>query len=134
MQTTSPSLRDIDEQLVNPSPENSTTPDWDFTGNWNEWVAAFPRKAEQIRSQEPEWDVIEFKRKRYKARRVFVPTVGNVLVSVIALSDKLMTKDGGYVSEEAGGIDTQICYFVSSEEINLPDLELGKLVYEESYL
>ncbi|OYQ37020.1 hypothetical protein CHU92_08985 [Flavobacterium cyanobacteriorum] len=64
--------------------------------------------------------MISFNNMDFKSRVVYMPEVGEVLVSVVSLNELLMTEEGDYVNEKAQLIDEQIFYFVNDDEIDLP--------------
>ena len=66
-------------------------------------------------------DTILFNHQHYPIRDAFLKEFGNVLIATTELSKHLMTEDGSYISKEAQFVDEQIFFFVSPDEINLPD-------------
>jgi hypothetical protein len=74
---------------------------------------------------------IVFQKSEYPIREVKIPNFGNVIVSTINLSDKLLNKGYCYVSEKAQLIDEQIFYYVDLEQMKLSDKEIAKIILSE---
>jgi hypothetical protein len=74
---------------------------------------------------------IVFQKSEYPIREVEIPNFGNIIVSTINLSDKLLNKGYCYVSEKAQLIDEQIFYYVDLEQMKLSDKEIAKIILSE---
>lgn len=58
-------------------------------------------------------------------------SIGTVAISVESLNEKLMTKDGDYVSEKARHIDELIYYYVEDRNITLSHELIQKSIPDE---
>ncbi len=71
---------------------------------------------------------IVFESLEYKLREIYIPRLGNVIISTTRLSNALLQNGSGYVSDEAQIIDEKIYFFVEDREIELTNKELQNLV------
>jgi hypothetical protein len=136
-----PQRNDIKQSVTdNDDATNSASEAFDFWGRaksrapdgikWTEWEQNYPEEKQLLEEISPEIDFVVFKRKRYKTRLVFVPSFGVECISVQSLNEKLIGDNGQLISDEACFIDEQIFFFVEDEEIDLPNLELAKLIHQ----
>lgn len=54
----------------------------------------------------------------------------NLMISTLDLQNQLITNHDCYCSEEARKVDEQVFFFVSENEINLPESGLSKIILE----
>ncbi|HTN19507.1 MAG TPA: hypothetical protein VL125_03485 [Pelobium sp.] len=64
---------------------------------------------------------IEFQDMEFPVREIELPEIGTVLISTTTLNELLMTKVGGYVSDEAISVDERIYCFIDEDAMGLPD-------------
>jgi len=76
-------------------------------------------------------DTIKFQNKKYKAREIELPELGNVLISTTSLNDALMNNGSDYVSDEAKNIDEEIYFFVEESEVEINEVDLVKLISQQ---
>lgn len=75
--------------------------------------------------------MIRFNKRNYSTRSLRFPLLGELTVASTVLNDRLMTKDGGYVSKEAQYIDEQIFYFIPPCDFKLDDRDLARKIVRE---
>lgn len=80
-----------------------------------------------------EFNEVVFQGETYKTREVQVPLTCSCLIGTEDLEAVLMDDDD-FVSEEAMKIDERICYYVTNEEMNLPEDELSALLHNYLYM
>ena len=73
-------------------------------------------------------DVLKFQKIDYKFREIQLLDLGSVLISTTSLNNALMSNGSDYVSDEAKRVDEEIYFFVEEDEIELNEVDLGKLI------
>ena len=71
---------------------------------------------------------IKYEGNEYPLRWVFIKTFGLMPISTTDLSNKLITEEGGYFSEEALSVDEAIFFYVEPSQISLPERKLSTLI------
>ncbi|GMO44304.1 MAG: hypothetical protein Pg6C_06190 [Treponemataceae bacterium] len=79
-------------------------------------------------------DFFELNGTQYAARVITLENNENVVVSTSDLNDALFDNQGQYISDQAQSIDEQIFFFVGNDEIDMPEVQLSKLVFREAFL
>lgn len=80
-----------------------------------------------------ETSAFDYDGRSYPVREIELPHAGeDALIATTELEKALMKDDGSYKDDAARAVDEQILYYVSPQEIRLPDNELALLVEREA--
>jgi hypothetical protein len=74
---------------------------------------------------------IVFEKSEYPIREIHLSEFGNVIISTLILSRKLLDENSRYVSENAQLVDEKIFYYVEPDQIELPDKKIAKIILSE---
>jgi hypothetical protein len=66
-------------------------------------------------------NTIIFQKKEFPVRDIFLKEFGEVTIATTELSKVLLNENGSYISKEAQFVDEGIFFFVTPDEINLPN-------------
>lgn len=74
---------------------------------------------------------ITFENFEYPIREIDLPEFGNVTISTLNLSNKLLNENSQYVSDKAQLIDEKIFYYLEPEQIELSDKKIANMILSE---